>query len=63
MYMETVAEIIAPVMTILNGMALLVIYLFVMVRAYMVIVLDQITARASIILNGLDLYVICLSVM
>jgi Ni,Fe-hydrogenase I cytochrome b subunit len=61
--MVIVAETIAPAMTILNGMAPLVIYLFVMVHVYMVIVLDPITARASIILNGLDHNATYLSVM
>ncbi len=61
--MVTVVETIARVMTILNGMAHLVIYQSAMVHVYMVIVLDPITALVSIILNGLDLYVIYLSVM
>ncbi len=61
--MVIAAETIAPVTIILNGTALLVIYPSAMVPAYMVIALDPITARASIILNGLDLYATYLSVM
>ncbi len=52
--MVTAAAIIVRVMIILNGMAHLVIYQSAMVPAYMVIVLDLITALVSIILNGLD---------
>ncbi len=61
--MVIAAEIIVPVMTIINGMAHLVIYRSVMVHASMVTVLDPITAHVSITLNGLGLYVICLCVM
>jgi hypothetical protein len=61
--MVIAAEIIVPVMTIINGMGPLVIYPSAMAPAPMVIVLDLITAHVSITLNGLDLYVIYLPVM
>ncbi len=61
--MVTVVETIARVMTILNGMAHLVIYQSAMVHVYMVIVLDPITVPAMITLNGLDLSVIYRYVM
>ncbi len=61
--MVTVAAIIAPVMTILNGTELTVIYQSAMVHAFMATAVHLITVLATTTLNGLDLSVIYLYVM